>query len=76
MKEEEYSSTIFENRMLIFLEIEPQSNKYNQIYLNKEEYKEITSHIGVLTGKDGLLDIVKIESSVEEYALPDLQSVN
>ncbi len=64
-------------RMLLFLETEPQSNKYRQILLSPEEFKRVAFAYGKLTGKklsDGL-DEVKIEMSDEIFDLPDLQEL-
>lgn len=63
-------------RTLIFLEIEPQSNKYNQLYLNAEQFKQVTKYFGKLEGKENDIEEVKIESSTEEYTLPDLKEIN
>ena len=75
---------LFSQRCLVFLETEPQSNKYNQVILSKEQFKKVSDAIiSTFVSEehpeleeveliDGM-EIVNIELSDEEYELPDLQ---
>lgn len=74
-----FGISIHEQRLLVFLEIDAQSNKYNQVCLNKEQFKKVSDAIINLkiSGeylKDGMEEI-ELTTSVEEYELPDLQSI-
>lgn len=75
---EELDSVIYEQRMLVFLEVSPQTNRYRQLLFNAEEFKKITANIGrIIKEKDeNGLEVVETNESVEEYILPDLQSIN
>ncbi len=77
--DDEILSGLYEQRLLVFLEVEPQSNKYNQILLGREQFKEVSEAISktfkAVRDKDGM-DRMIIASSVEEYTLPDLQSMD
>jgi hypothetical protein len=80
MKIEDLELHIHEQRLLVFLETDPQSGKFNQVLLNDEQFKKVSDAIitSKRTGEDLKKDMeeVKLETSVEEYVLPDLQSVN
>lgn len=70
---------INELRLLVFLEVEPQSNKYNQVLLTSEQFKKVSDGIVVekvptLDMKDGFESWTNYQSE-EEYVLPDLQSI-
>ncbi len=71
---------LYIQRMLVFLETEPQSNKYHQVMLNAEQFKKVSDAIIVSTKPDASLkpgyDMAEIEMSEEEYTLPDLQDIN
>lgn len=72
MEPNEIYNEINELRVLIFMEIEPQSNKYNQVIFDREQYKEIGKHLGkFIENKDGL-EMYNTTFSEEEYTLPDL----
>lgn len=74
MKEEINYSDLYGVRVLIFMETEPQSNKYVQVILSPEMFKNMTETICVKTGnvvREGV-DETKIKTSEEEYTLPDL----
>lgn len=65
-------------RILIFQEMEPQSNKYCQVFLNEEQFKAMSLTLGKFTGetvRDGI-DEVELQLSTEEYTLPDLRQIN
>jgi len=67
---------IYSTRLLVFIEDNPQSNKYHQMFFTPEEFKRISMAIGKDTGrKNGRLDIIEFQQSVETYALPDLQEI-
>lgn len=63
-------------RLLCFLETAPQSNKYQQILLNKDEFNKFSQSLGTVTKqhKNGKQDI-SIRLSEEVYELPDLQEI-
>jgi hypothetical protein len=77
-------SELFSQRCLVFMETEPQSNKYNQVILSKEQFKKVSyaiistfdpeehPELEEVELRDGM-EIVNIELSEEEYTLPDLQ---
>lgn len=70
-------SSIYEQRMLIFIETEPQSNKYKQLILNPKEFKNISDALGKVVGEvniDEKTAVGNYVESEEEYELPDLQS--
>lgn len=69
-------SQIFEQRMLMFLETDAQSNKYRQIIVNNEQFKTITGLIGKIGETVDGIQQVQIEESEEIYDLPDLRSFN
>lgn len=62
-------------RMLVFLEVEPQSNRYTQVLLNPKQFKIISGTIGTVIGVEEEKEIVKWTCSEEEYTLPDLQEI-
>lgn len=69
---------IYETRMLIFLETEPQSNKYNQIMVNQEQFKIISDVISTITDEAMIapnIESREIKLSEEVYELPDLKSI-
>ncbi len=63
-------------RTLVFMEVEPQSNKYNQVFFTPEEFKVMFNTIGKVLTTDGEYEERKVEHSEEEYDLPDLQEIN
>jgi len=78
------ASELFSQRCLVFMETEPQSNKYNQVILSKEQFKKVSDAIistfdpeehpelenaELVPG----MEILNIELSEEEYILPDLK---
>lgn len=65
---------IYETRLLVFMETDPQSNRYCQVLLNPDEFKKLSLSLGTTIGKDGDEDIVELKLSEVEYKLPDLQS--
>lgn len=71
------STDIYGTRLLIFLETEPQSNKYNQVILDPEEFKKTAFSLGkVLSKEDNGNDRVHFNISDEEYDLPDLLEID
>lgn len=83
MKDEIDYSEIYGLRTLVFVEVEPQSNKYHQVLLSPEMYKDLTGSISKVSstfklGRNETTDrFVPIEerelkTSEEEYTLPDL----
>lgn len=70
---------LYETRMLVFMETAPQSNKYRQVWLTHEQFKEVSKNISTLVKVDENnpnKEIREIELSDEVYPLPDLNSVN
>lgn len=72
-------SAIYEQRVLVFMETDAQSGKYNQVLLSPEKFKKLSGVISVISKdqtnlKDGIERVVT-ELSEEEYKLPDLQSI-
>lgn len=61
-------------RTLIFLETEPQSNKYHQVMLDQETFKKVTEVMSTLV-KEGEIQEVNLDLSEETYKLPDLQDI-
>lgn len=78
MKQKDFLYHISTSRVLVFVEIESNTNKYHQIYLTRNQYKDLTSVIGVLTDqKDEYGDsIMQTVESEDIYDLPDLRHVN
>ncbi len=64
----------YDKRLLIFLEIEPQSNKYRQIILTPEEFKNTSLTLGKVVEQKGTSSVVELEESDEIYNLPDLKA--
>lgn len=70
------STELYELRMLIFLEKEPQSNKYYQVMVDAEQYKTITEAISKNSiAMDGMISEGTTMTSEEEYTLPDLKNI-
>ncbi len=61
-------------RMLMFLETEPQSNKYRQVLLKKKHYKGVTEAIskGIVVDRTGNIETLALKLSDVVYTLPDL----
>ncbi len=70
-------SVLFEQRVLVFIESEPQSNKYYQVILNPEQFKAMSATLGKKVSVDNEgLETYELQESEEVYTLPDLQSYN
>ena len=67
---------LYERRLLVFLETEPQSNKYNQIFLTPEQFKIISSNTGTKISNNLEYEEYSTLLSTTEYLLPDLQSID
>lgn len=65
-------------RLLVFQETEPQSNKYRQVLLDKEQFKKVSFDTSKLTGKKIMdnIDECTVMLSDEIYTLPDLKEIN
>ncbi len=74
----ELQMMINEQRLLVFLETDAQSNKYNQVILSPQQFKKVSDAIinSARTGDDLKpgMEEVELTTSEEEYTLPDLQS--
>lgn len=68
---------LYGTRLLVFLETEPQSNKYNQVLLNPAQFKAVSNNIGVYLDEECRpgFEVKEVELSDEEYTLPDLQEI-
>jgi hypothetical protein len=80
MKQEDLELMCNECRLLVFLENEPQSNKYNQVILSPEQFKIISKNTGRKVEsdvelKDGF-EMYETKLSDDDYILPDLQSIS
>lgn len=60
------------SRLLVFLETEPQSNKYRQVILTPEQFKKMSDVICEVVDKKGDEETVSINMSIGTYLLPDL----
>lgn len=78
---------LYEQRVLVFMETAPQSNKYNQVLLPPEVFKQLTDLISrkphtfpLERNANGRfapqIEVREIQTSKKEYILPDLQSIN
>tara|TARA_Y100000310_G_C20387157_1_gene670989 strand:+ start:410 stop:610 length:201 start_codon:yes stop_codon:yes gene_type:complete len=63
----ELFNEIYSTRLLVFIESEPQSNKYQQVILTPKQFKEVSDDIS--------LEGDKLRLSKEIYKLPDLREV-
>lgn len=64
------------DRVLVFLETGPQTNKYQQIYFTGEEFKKMSRTIGTIVKKVGNLEHIALNLSPEVFALPDLEPIH
>ncbi len=64
---------MYGTRLLFFLEDAPQSNRYRQIILTEEEFKNASMTIGKVVSQEGVDQTVQIQMSEETYPLPDLR---
>ena len=72
---------LYGTRLLLFIETEPQSNKYRQIKLGPEEFKKVSGSFGLPTNKKinisgHMVDEIDVAMSDEIYDLPDLQEID
>lgn len=70
------AEALYVTRVLVFVETEPQSNEYHQLYLNKDEFKRLTASFGKVVGKKGHIETIEMRYSEETYKLPDLQDIH
>lgn len=74
----ELHAEIYGVRVLVFMESEPQSNKYNQLIFNNEQFRKVSKIIGDVypylgKEKETDIDLYKLNQSHEVYDLPDLR---
>ncbi len=69
-------SELYTIRMLLFMETNPQSNKYRQVLLTRGEYKDVGRCFGKIVPGKGKDQEVIVRESDEIYTLPDLQDVH
>lgn len=73
MKDEINYEDLYGLRVLVFMETEPQSNKYHQVLLSPEMFKSMSATLYQKTGKvEGDIEEVILKTGDEEYNLPDL----
>lgn len=60
-------------RLLLFFEVEPHSNQYNQVLLTAEQFKKVSDDIVIIKGRyPNGNEMVELETSTYTYTLPDL----
>ncbi len=73
--DDELAFQLYEMRMLVFLEIAPQSNKYRQVLLSPKEYKKMSFSFGEFKKrKDSKFDS-SVMCSEKIFDLPDLTAI-
>lgn len=63
---------LYKTRLLVFLEEDPQSNKYRQIILTAEQFKNMSDAVCTVESRIGDDEEVTMRLSDEIYTLPDL----
>src|SRR5258708_3542574 len=77
MQNKEYTldrSELYEQTMVIFIESEPNSNKYRQLILSPKQFKDILDAVAKVFGEkkhDERLMVAEYLESTEEYILAD-----
>lgn len=66
---------LYNTRLLVFLEVAPQSNNYQQVLFTQEEFKKTSETIGNVVLVEGDDLTVAMNLSTEIYKLPDLQQI-
>lgn len=68
-------SQLYHVRMLIFVEEEPQSNKYRQVILSPEQLRAVSDAIAVnkQAFNNGKQRSIEVQLSDQVFKLPDLQ---
>lgn len=76
-KSEDLMASIYETRLLVFMEGEPQSNMYHQLLFTADEFQKVSFSIGMIVrGKDiNGITLVRLRESKEQYKLPDLKTI-
>jgi len=78
-KIEDLNINIHEQRLLVFIETDSQSGKFNQVMLDKKQFKRVSDAIFTKSeNQDGVkkgYEIGEIRYSEENYILPDLISI-
>ncbi len=70
---------LYEKRLLVFIETDPQTGEYQQLLLNSREFKKLSDSIGTKVENQEMRDgfeALEIKLSDEKYKLPDLRSIN
>jgi len=68
---------LYELRLLVFAELEPQSNKYAQVLLTADQFKAVSDAIAkVVRQGGGDREVCELQTGTEEYTLPDLKQIN
>ena len=73
------NTELYEQRLLVFIETEPQSGEYQQLLLNGDEFKRLSDTIGTKVQDPDLredFETLQINLSDDLYKLPDLKSIN
>lgn len=74
---DELLGDLYEQRLVVMLETEPQSNKYWQVILDEEQFKKVSNAVSEVFPKGDPTDLkpgyeIKVMTlSEEEYELPD-----
>lgn len=73
----EFYDVLYEQRLLVFVEVSPQSNKYHQVVFTKPQFKKLSVQLArifpTVKYPDGY-KVINLNESKEEYRLPDLSS--
>lgn len=77
MKPKDIFYNISTVRTLVFIEKEPNSNIYEQVCLDREQYKQITALLGKDTGMVNEYgdEVYEIKTLEEDIILPDLKDI-
>jgi transcription-repair coupling factor (superfamily II helicase) len=73
---EDLEMAMYGIRLLVFIETEPQSNKYHQVILNPKQFRSVSKILGRVISKEGSKEIKEMVISEEIYTLPDLQEID
>lgn len=67
---------IYGTRLLLFVEIDPQSNTYRQVCLSAEEFKNVSLAFGKVVSREGNKQEIELQMSEETYDLPDFPEMH
>jgi len=76
---DDFFGRFYTQRLLVFLEEEPQSNTYRQVLLSADDYKRVSDAISIEAFKNPAFkedyEQVMLALSDDIYPLPDLQGI-